>query len=83
MENVKMENHIWLPVTKNTNVRELARAYNKLVKVIESCETEKHCNSACTYIDLFINKFELNKQKEEIYKHLFIKFGGKPFIFAN
>lgn len=71
-------NEIYLPIKNFKQANKLEEAWEKLCKVICSCKTIEHKISADVYLNLFINKFNLQECKLIIYEFLSCKFNYKP-----
>ncbi len=75
MNNIKLIDgkeltELWFPVKNCKEITKLMEAWEKVIKVIQSCKTLKHKEHAYTYIDLFINRFNLHNMQEDIYTYL-------------
>lgn len=73
---------LYFPITNCKNIEKLMLAWEKTLKVINSCKTIEHKKHACTYIDLFIARFNLYPWQKDIYAHFLKSFpNNNPFIF--
>ena len=55
-------------------------AYNKIVKVIESCKTKEHVNGANKMIYTFSKVFNVTQENKELIKDLYTHLSIKKMI---